>query len=317
VFALEVFGGITYLFLGGDLLVRGAVALSRRIRVSPMLVGITVVAFGTSAPELLVAIRAAATDHATLAMGNVVGSNIANVLFVVGAPAIIYPMACAHPSARRDGVLMVVATLVFVGLCSIGPLGLAQGSLLLLGITAFLVYEGASAVSDDARTPGESAELERVLGLPDTRRLIGLFIALGSLALAVGAELTVHGATGLALQFGLSEAVVGLSVVAIGTSLPELATTLVAAFKREAEVAVGNILGSNLFNLLAIGGVIAVLSPTPVEASTSFVPDFAVMVAAALVFFYFTWRGATVGRRAGLVMVVLYGAYLAARVPLA
>ncbi len=316
-FALEVFGGITYLFLGGDLLVRGAIALSRRMRVSPMLVGLTVVAFGTSAPELLVAIRAAATDHATLAMGNVVGSNIANVLFVVGAPAIIYPMACDQPSARRDGLLMVLATLGFVALCLIGPLGPAKGILLLLSIAAFLVYEGASATSAEAHAPADSAELERVLGLPDTRRLIGLFLLLGSVGLAVGAELTVHGAAGLALQFGLSESAVGLSVVAIGTSLPELATTLVAAFKREAEVAVGNILGSNLFNLLAIGGVIAVLSPTPVKAGASFALDFAVMAAAAFVFFYFTWRGAPVGRRAGLVMVVLYGAYLAGRVPLA
>jgi cation:H+ antiporter len=212
---------------------------------------------------------------------------------------------------------MVLATLGFVALCLIGPLGPAKGILLLLSIAAFLVYEGASATSAEAHAPADSAELERVLGLPDTRRLIGLFLLLGSVGLAVGAELTVHGAAGLALQFGLSESAVGLSVVAIGTSLPELATTLVAAFKREAEVAVGNILGSNLFNLLAIGGVIAVLSPTPVKAGASFALDFAVMAAAAFVFFYFTWRGAPVGRRAGLVMVVLYGAYLAGRVPLA
>lgn len=318
---LEIFAGITYLFLGGDLLVRGSVALARKSHVSPMLVGLTIVAFGTSAPELLVSLRAAFTGHASMALGNVVGSNIANVLFVVGAPAIIYPMACDQPSARRNGMLMLAATAAFVGLCWLGPLSVRDGVLLLAGLVAYLTYQargGWLTAAGKAATPEErrSSELERGLGLPVTGPMIGLFLLLGTIGLPLGAELTVHGAAGLAEVLGVGEAVIGLTIVAIGTSLPELATTIVAAVKHEADVAVGNVLGSNLLNLLAIGGVLAVVSPSPVPVQQFLGVDLPMMLAAAAMLAFFTWRRMPVGRMTGIVLVGLYGAYIFSRVPI-
>ena len=316
-FALEIFGGITYLFLGGDLLVRGAVSLARKTRVSPMLVGLTIVAFGTSAPELMVSIRAVLTGHAALAIGNVVGSNIANVLFVVGAPAIIYPMATDQPSARLSGVWMVLVSVAFAVMCWLGPLDIRHGALLLLGLALFLVVQ---ARHPDLIGPGrslerESVEIGRGLGLPTRGIGILLFLLAGAVLLPLGAELTVHGAAGLAEELGVGEAVIGLTVVAVGTSLPELATTIVAAFKHQADVAVGNILGSNLLNLLAIGGVIALLSPSPIPVQPFVGLDLGTMLAAALLLAWFTWRRVPVGRVAGVMLVGLYGLYLFARVP--
>jgi len=309
---LQLFGGLIYLFIGGDLLVRGAAALSKRARVPPMVVGLTVVALGTSAPELVVSVRSALSGHPGLALGNVVGSNIANVLLVIGIPAIIAPLACDQPTIRVDTAITLLASILFVGLSVTGELGLLAGLVLLCGLVLFVLYN-VRAARVGQRRPPDPGELERALGLPAQRRMIVLFIVLGVIALPLGADLLVEGAVELAAQLGVAEAVVGLTIVAIGTSLPELATTLVAAFQRRADVAIGNVLGSNVFNLLGIMGVTTVVSPAPIPVPGSFLwLDYPVMLGSAFLLAWYTMRKATVRRSGGVLLTVAYGLYVLA-----
>ncbi len=307
---IELVGGLLWLLIGGDLLVRGSVALAKRARVSPMLVGLTVVALGTSAPELVVSIRAVLTGHAELALGNAVGSNIANVLVVVGVPAIIAPIVCDQMRIRRDTLIMLGTSVLFVLLCVTGPLGRSNGGVLLAGLALFFVNGMREARAGQLRVP-EPGELERVLGLPVKRRTIAFFIVAGIFTLPLGADLLITGAIQISARLGVSEAVIGLSVIALGTSLPELATTLVAAFQRHADVAIGNVLGSNIMNLLAIMGAAALLSPTPIPVPAAFLRlDLPVMLAAAVLLATFTLRRASIGRTPGILLIVAYAVYL-------
>jgi cation:H+ antiporter len=305
---LQLFGGFVYLLMGADLLVRGAVALSRKLGVPAMIVGLTVVAFGTSMPELLVSLRATYEGFPELAIGNVVGSNIANVLLVIALPALVYPLACDQAGARRDSLFVVAASIAFILVGRNGAFDRGDGLILLGGLVIFLVYL-ARASGVGAAFRSEAREIERVLGLPTRPYMIALFLAFGALALPLGAELLVDGAIGVADALGVPNTVVGLTIVALGTSLPELATTMVAALKREADVAVGNILGSNVFNLFAIMGAAALVSPTPMPVPQRMLAvDLPVMVGAAVAMTVLVYRGRPVGRVAG---VLLLGAYLA------
>jgi cation:H+ antiporter len=312
--ALSLIGGLIYLLMGGDLLVRGAAALSHRARVPPIVVGLTVVAFGTSAPELVVGVQSVLLGHPGLALGNVVGSNIANILLVVGIPAIIAPLACVQASLPRDTGVMLATSVLFVALCVPGPLGRIDGSVLLAGLVLFVIFNVREARIGQKRPP-EPGELERVLGLPHRRAMIALFLVIGILMLPLGASLLIEGASAIAMRFGVSESVIGLTIIAIGTSLPELATTLAAAFQRHADVALGNVIGSNVINLLAIMGVSAVLSPLPIPVPEVFLRlDLPVMIAAAIALSLFTLRRAPIGRRAGILLTAGYGIYLLALV---
>jgi cation:H+ antiporter len=309
---LELFGGLIYLVLAGDLLVRGAVALSKKARISPMVVGLTVVAFGTSAPELFISLGAAFKGHPNIAIGNVVGSNIANVLLVLGLPALIYPVLCNQESLGRDTALMIAASLLFTVFCFSGSLGPIEGVVMF----AFMIVIVARAIGTASR--GSKAEveaeeeLERVLGLPGRKRMIILFLVLGVIGLPLGANLMVDGAVEIARSLGVSDAVIGLSLVALGTSLPELGTTVVAAFHRHSDVALGNVLGSNLFNILAIMGITAVVAPTPIPVPSSFLSfDLLVMMAAATALAYFAWTKGPIGRRAGAALLASYTLYIA------
>ncbi len=304
---LALAGGLIILLFCGDLLVRGAVALASRFGLHPLVIGLTVVAFGTSAPELMVSLKAALEGAPGISLGNIVGSNIANVLLVLGLPAIIYPTVCNQASIRRNTSMMVGSTLIFVAMCMTGMLTFFDGFILFLLVLAFLGYSGYRA----KMSPDDSLddELEDISGLPERGWAIAAFMLIGLLGLPLGAELVVEGATEIARRFGVSEATIGLTVISIGTSLPELATTLVAAFRKQADVAVGNVIGSNLFNILAIGGITAMVVPLPVpEEFLRF--DLWVMLASALLVVPFAFMRATITRLAGAIFTALYVGFI-------
>ncbi len=306
---IKLLGGLTYLIMAGDLLVRGALALARKARIPPMVVGLTVVAFGTSAPELFVAASAALQGLPEIALGNVVGSNTANVLLVLGVPALIHAMACNQPSARRDGLLMLGASGMFAGLCALGSLGYAEGALLLGALAIYLVL---AMRSGQLEVDELDTEVTRVLGLPSQKIMIALFFVLGLVGLQLGAKLTIDGVVSIAERLGVPETVVALTAVAIGTSLPELATTLMAAFQRQSDVALGNVLGSNVFNVLAILGVAVFASHEPIPIPAAILRfDLPVMLGCALVLTAFTWTGRSIGPRVGALFLVAYVAYVA------
>ncbi len=310
---LELFGGLTYLLLCGDLLVRGSVALAKRAGISPMVVGLTVVAFGTSAPELFISLGAVFKGHPGVAIGNIVGSNIANVLLVLGAPAILYPTLCNQASLARDTAIMLSATLAFGLLCFLGPIGPVQGGLMFAAMLFLIVRMARRERGEPDAEAAAEQELERGLGLPTRRRMIVLFIGLGAAGLPLGAQLMVDGAVQLARSADVSDATIGLSIVALGTSLPELATTIVAALHRHSDVALGNVLGSNLFNILAIRGITAMVAPQAIPVPPSLLQfDLFVMTGAALILAYFAFTQRTIGRTAGIALVIGYASYLAA-----
>jgi cation:H+ antiporter len=310
---LELLGGLVYLLLAGDLLVRGSVALARRAEIPPVVVGLTLVAFGTSAPELFVSVAAVTTAHPGIAVGNVVGSNIANVLLVLGLPALIAPTACSRESVGAEVVWMLGASLLFVALCLMGPIGRIHG-LLLVTLLVLMLLRVLQRTRGDVRAEAEAEEeLQRVLGLPTRRRMIALFLVLGGAGLPLGAWLLVDGAVAVARTLGVSEAAIGVTVVALGTSLPELATTLVAAWKRHGDVAIGNVLGSNLFNILAIMGTAAVVAPQPIPIPDGFVGfDLLVMLGAACWLAWLAWKRGIIGRVAGGALMACYLGYLTA-----
>lgn len=309
---IQLAGGLVYLLAGGDLLVRGAVALGRRFHVSPMVIALTVVAFGTSLPELVVVVEAALNEYPGLVLGNVVGSNIANVLLVLGTAAVVYPIAHGEHSVRRDCFVMMVATILLIALCANGTLDLLDGAILfggLIAVNALTAKEAAQAY----RAASLKAPMEWVLGLPANLPTIALFIVVGAIALPVGAHLAVDSAVEIASYLGVSDTVIGLTVLAVGTSLPELATTVMAAVQRRTDVAIGTVVGSNTFNILAILGLGAVISPTPIQVPTGFrTLDFPVMLAVALSLSVFVWLKRPIGRLAGVLFLAGYGAYVVA-----
>ncbi len=308
---IELVGGLVYLLVGGDLLVRGAVALARRFHVSPMLIALTVVAFGTSLPELVVVLEAALTGYPGLVLGNVIGSNIANVLLVTGAAAVLCPLTYGEHSLRRDSLVMMAATILLIVMCAAGSLTRLNGVVLLGGLAAVLLLtarEAAQAYRKSELKP----PMEWVLGLPSKPRTFTLFIITGALFLPIGAHLVVGGAVGMASHLGVDETVVGLSILALGTSLPELATTVTAAYQKRAEVAVGTVIGSNVFNILAIMGVGALVSPLAISVPGGlFTLDFPVMIGTAAVISAFVWLRRPIGKTAGFAFLAAYAAYLA------
>ncbi|PRD36280.1 sodium:calcium antiporter [Gemmobacter lutimaris] len=300
---LYVAGGLALLVFGGDGLVKGAVALALRLGIPALIVGLTVVAFGTSAPELLVSIQAALKGQAGIALGNVVGSNIANILLILGLPALITTIHTSQIDTRRGYLVMMAASLLFAALCFVGPLTWWHGLILLAGL-ALSIWDNIR----QARAHRAAAEVD-LLGADDHMPFwkIAAFILLGLVGLAVGANLLVEGAVNIARALGVSETVIGLTLVAIGTSLPELVTSVMAAFRKQADVAIGNVIGSNTFNLLSILGVTAVIAPMQVPAQILGF-DLWVMLAVSLLLVPFIYFRRDIGKLAG---VLLTGAYIA------
>lgn len=307
-------GGLVVLVLAGDALVKGAVNLSLRLGVPALIVGLTVVAFGTSAPELLVSVEAVLGDAPALALGNIVGSNIANILLVLGIPALIAAVPVSQ-ELKHDFLVMMAATFVFVLLAFLGPFSWPHGAVLLVGLVFMLSNSylrarnhrnGAAALADgpdDAEEDLEGAD-PSISG-----KRIALYLLGGIIGLPIGAHFLVDGAVNVATALGVSDAVIGLTLVALGTSLPELATTVAAAMRRESGVAMGNVIGSNLFNLLGIFGIASLIGTIPVpDAMLSM--DLWVMVASSALLGFFVWTGRSIGRIAGLGLIALYVLYI-------
>lgn len=307
---LLVAAGLGLLLLAGDLLVRGAVNASLRIGVPPLLVGLTVVAFGTSAPELLVTVKAMLTGVPGMALGNVIGSNIANIALVLGLPALIAVMV-PHPDreTRRGYLTMLVATALFIALCFAGPLRWPHALVLLAALGWMLADTWRSARSHRSREPAPE-DLEGADPALNWWWIAAMLLA-GLIGLPIGASLLIDGAVGIAETFNMPETVIGLTLVAVGTSLPEVATTVVAAIRREVGVALGNVIGSNLFNLLGVIGVAALIGPIPIPDSVLRV-DLWVMLGAALIIVPMIYRGWALTRYWGIGLTGAYMAYVVA-----
>ncbi len=300
---LKIAAGLGLLVVAGDALVKGAVNLSLKLGIPSLIVGLTVVAFGTSAPELLVSVDAILDGAPALALGNVVGSNIANILLVLGIPALI----AAVPVSRallHDFLVMMAATLFFLALAFLGPLRWPHGLALLAGLALMLWSSYSRARAHHGSDPDlDGAD-------PDTSGAkIALFLVGGIVGLPLGANLLVGGAMNVATALGVSEAVIGLTLVAVGTSLPELATTVAAALRRQAGVAMGNVIGSNIFNLLGIIGISSLIGRIPVPPSMLHV-DLWVMAATSALLGAFVLAGRSIGRLAGAGLIALYALYL-------
>ena len=263
--ALLFVAGLILIYLGAEGMVRGASSLARALRIRPLVIGLTVVAFGTSAPELVVSLLAAAQKSEALAVGNVIGSNIANIALILGIAAILRPLRVERGLVRREIPMMLVASFLFYGFAWSGTISRPFGGILLAGLVVFLVYSFRTA----REQPQEGqAKPERPDGISLTRRSTlknGLLCLFGLGGLLVGAQVLVGSGVFLARAFGVSEGIIGLSLVAVGTSLPELATTVVASIRKEPDLGIGNIIGSNLFNILAVIGLGSLVRPLPVE----------------------------------------------------
>lgn len=301
--------GLVILLLAGDALVKGAVNISLRLGIPAMIVGLTVVAFGTSAPEMLVSVQAVMRDAPGLALGNVVGSNVANILLVLGIPALISAVPVARGEVARSYVMMIAATVLFIILAFLGPIRWPHALVLLAGLGLMLADSFREARRHQLAGQGDLDELEGAdPHMPWIK--IAAFTILGLIGLPLGADLLVDGAVRIAQEIGVDEAIIGLTLVAVGTSLPELSTTVAAALRREAGVALGNVIGSNIFNLLAIIGVAGLVGPMAVPEAMLRV-DLWVMLAASLVLGPFILRSASITRFWGLILSALYLSYVA------
>lgn len=301
---LELAAGLALLVAGGELLVRGAVTIAMRLRVSPLLIGLTIVGFGTSAPELVTSLQAAFAGAPGIAIGNVVGSNTANILLILGLAAVLAPIPVARPSFLRDGTVAAVAALACLAVTLTGSLSRPSGLILVAMLAAYLVW-----AARNERTAPEVADPhgESVAGgsMP-----VAVALAVGGLAATVlGARLLVSSAVELAALAGVSDTVIGLTVVAIGTSLPELVTAVVAAYRCQPDIAFGNVVGSNIYNVLGILGITAAVHPIPVPAEIIRF-DIWVMLAATAALTLAAVTGWRITRAEGAAMLVGYAAYL-------
>lgn len=307
---LQLAGGFVLLLFGAEYLVRGAVSLARRLRVSPMVIGMTVVAYGTTAPELVVSLQAAIDGQPGIAVGNVVGSNIANILLILGTSATIAPIACDPKRLYRDAAVMLGSALLFTALALSGAISRWQGVLM---FAALVVFSGYAYVSERCRRAAEGGPAEITEEFEEGPRSpwLALLAILGGIAaVVIGARLLVGGAVTLARMLGVGEEVIGLTVVAVGTSLPELATAVVAALRRHSEVALGNVIGANIYNLLAIMGLVSAVTPLRVPPQIlRFDLWFMLAVTLALLVSVLLRRG--IDRSAGILFLVAFTAYFA------
>ena len=317
---LPLIGGLILLIAGGELLVRGAVQVATVLGVSPLVIGLTLVGFGTSTPELVTSVQAALTGAPGIAYGNIVGSNIANILLIVGGAALLSPMLIASSALKRDGVVMLAVAIVFSAVAFIMPMGRSIGAAFVFALFVYIYIAFRQERSTTSTDHG--AVYDKSLALQETdvavaphapagkSLTVSILLALGGLVLVViGGRLLVEGAVSLARGFGISETVIGLTIVAVGTSLPEFVTSLVAGLRKQGDVAFGNIVGSNIYNILAIGGFTALIAPgaVPVEI-VSF--DNLVMIGVSLALVAFAWTGLRIARWEGAALLAGYLVYV-------
>ncbi len=296
--------GLVGLYFGGEGLVRGAVSIAERMGVSKLVIGLTIVGMGTSAPELLVSLKAALGGSSDIALGNVVGSNIANILLILGVSAIVYPIMQWDKNVRRDVIVALGAALLVLYFARSPIIGRLDGIIMLAGLGAYLFYVFKN--ESKAVTPTINGADVPVSHMPLWQ---GITFMVGGLALLiVGADYLVEGAVNIARAFGISETVIGLTIVAVGTSLPELATSITAALKRQSDVALGNVVGSNIFNILGILGITALVKPVGVAPEMSSF-DVPVMVITTILLVAVLFTRSSINKRMGQVMVGLYAVY--------
>lgn len=307
---LQIVGGFVLLLFGAEFLVRGAVALARRFNVSPMVIGMTIVAYGTTAPELVVSVQAALQGAPGISVGNVVGSNIANILLILGAASLVHPIVCAPRLLYRDSSVMLGAAFLFIGLALTGTISRGQGILMIAAIVSFSVY---TYWAERRRRNAEDViehEVEEFTEGPKSVWLAMLAIVGGTVSVVVGARFLIAGAVTTARFFGVGEEAIGLTLVAVGTSLPELATALVAAWRRHTDVAIGNVIGANIYNLLAIMGVVSIVSPLKIPGQiVRFDVWFMLAATFALLTAVVAFKGVT--RVVGGAFLGAYAAYVA------
>lgn len=305
-----VLGGLAALVVGGDLLVRGAVNVARALRVPPMVIGLTLVGFGTSAPELVTSLQAALSGSPGLAVGNVVGSNIGNVLLILGIAALVAPIAVDTRALRRDGAVLIGATLLGLWAMSQGTIARPVGAVFVLALAG---YVGVTLLLERRRASAAgvvyTAEAALLPSRPSGLWRDGLLTVAGLVMTVLGARFLVQGAVDIASALGVSETVIGLTIVAVGTSMPELVTSVMAVRRGEGEVALGNVIGSNIFNILGILGVTALVLPIEVPPQILNV-DAWVMVAATVALLVFATTGARISRREAGALLAAYGAYM-------
>lgn len=308
--ALYIVAGFALLLLGGEFLVNGSVALARRLSVSPFLIGLTVVAYGTSAPELVISMDAAVRDAPELAVGNIVGSNIANILVVLGSAALFSAVKCDRRLLAREIPVLALATILFVAFSMNLTIVLWHGVVLLsvlVGFTAYsYAYERHHHTVSKELWEKEEAEVTLV---PRALWLTIVFMAGGLAAIIIGAELLIEGSVDMARRLGVSESVIGLTLLALGSSLPELATTIVAAYRKHADIALGNVLGSCIFNILGVVGLVALVLPLPIAAEIRRF-DMWVMAGVLTLPMLLALTGVRLGRLGGMLCMAAYGGYI-------
>jgi len=290
--------GLVMLFAGGESLVRGASSVARHFHLSPMVIGLTIVGFGTSAPELLVSLQAALDGRPEIAIGNVVGSNIANILLILGVSALIAPLIIPARRMWRDLAFMLAATFIIWGMLLGTEITRTYGAILFLGLLLFL---GVTF---------KYGKIEPDLDQPVENQLKAWAYTIGGLiVLVLGARFLVNSAVEIATTYGISQAVIGLTIVAVGTSLPELATSVIAAYRKHTEIAVGNIVGSNIFNIFSILGITAMITPIPVDPRFAAIDmPWAAVAAVGLTVLAFALNG--LPRIAGLILLGAYAGYI-------
>ncbi len=303
---IKLLAGFILLFFGGDWLVEGGVALARRFRISPLVIGMTIVAFGTSAPELLVSLISAIKGSAGIAIGNVVGSNIANIGLILGLTALICPIETDNSKVIRHGSIMIAASLLLMVFALKSGITRIEGLTLFAGIILFTTISVRKG-----RTQPQEADIDSQEGKSMTvLAAIGL-IVLSCAMLAFGADILVDGATSIASSIGVSDKVIGLTIVALGTSLPELAASVAAAFKKQMDISIGNIIGSNIFNILCVLGVSASIKPISLEFR-DYANDFIWMLGFSVFIIIFTTmrkKKGRLGRTAGILFLLAYAVY--------
>lgn len=317
---VPLIGGLILLVAGGELLVRGAVQVATSLGVSPLVIGLTLVGFGTSTPELVTSVQAALSNAPGIAYGNIVGSNIANILLIAGVAALISPMMIASVALKRDGVVMVSVAVVFSIVAFAMPLGRIIGVVFIAALVAYVYLafrlERASAPAGHGAVYDKSVALEQTDAAlaPSSAQKgslpVSILIALGGLVLVIlGGRFLVDGAVSLARGFGIAETVIGLTIVAVGTSMPEFVTSVVAGLRKQGDVAFGNIVGSNIYNILGIGGFTALMAPGAVPAEIVGFDNF-VMIGVSLALVAFAWTGLRIARVEGAALLLGYLLYV-------
>ncbi|NQV69414.1 MAG: calcium/sodium antiporter [Pseudohongiella sp.] len=300
---LFLFCGFVLLGIGAELMVSGSSKLAIRYGISPLIIGLTIVAFGTSAPELAVSVKSATTGHGDLALGNIIGSNIANIGLILGLTALVHPIRIKRQLVRRQIPLLIASTLLMGLLLLDGQLGYFDGIILSSGLFAYL---GFNYVQAKAETESSVLTTHKIFARGASLNILA--IVSGIALLVFGSQVFVDNAIILATLAGVSEAVVGLTVVAIGTSIPELATSLVAAWRKQSDIAIGNILGSNLFNILCILGVSSLI--ISINGDQFVLQNFVIMLLFSLLLLPMAWSGLSVSRMEGVFLLSGYGVYL-------